>query len=145
MDASKEVEFCGSCHETMSPLVEAMRHDGDSLAAVHYRGGAVSHREACYECHSGYGLYGDMGAKLAGVRHMLRAATGQYTFPLELHGSFDLDSCLECHATAEPFRAVEVHRDPDLQQQLVGGELGCTGLCHAEAHPDWALQGASAP
>jgi len=145
LEESKEVEFCGSCHTTMKPVVDAMRFDGDTLAAVHYRSGAVSHAKACYQCHSGYGLYGTVGAKLDGAKHMWRAATGDYSLPLSVHGPFDLDSCLNCHAAAEPFRAVDAHRDPELQQQLLDGELGCTGLCHAEAHPKYALQGEGAP
>ena len=111
LEESKKVEFCGSCHETMSPLVEAMRTDGDSLSAIHYQIGAVSHREACYQCHSGYGLYGTAEAKLSGVRHMIKTVTGRYTYPLEVHGKFDIDSCRNCHATSKPFRAVEAQRE----------------------------------
>lgn len=145
LEESKKVAFCGSCHETMQPIVNAMRSDGDTLAASHYQRGAVPHDTACYSCHSGYGIWGDVSAKLAGVSHMVKTVTRNYTFPLEPAQAFDISSCLDCHAAAVPFRAVEVHGDPDIQQSLLSGEMGCSGVCHAAAHPPEALNGAVSP
>lgn len=144
LEESKRVEFCGSCHETMTPLVEAMRSDGEYLASIHYRRGAVPHDAACFRCHGGYGLWGNARAKLAGVRHMVHTITGGYELPLQKAGTFDISSCLDCHAQAAPFREQEAHRDPDLQQALLSGELGCAGVCHPSPHPDEALMGLSA-
>jgi hypothetical protein len=144
LEESKSVAFCGSCHETMSPLVESLSSDDDSLAASHVRVAAVSRAQACYVCHSGYGIWGARDAKLAGVRHMWRTLTRSYAFPIEAH-RFDLNSCLGCHAEAEPYRAAEDHHDPDVQQALLSGEEGCTGLCHSEAHPEEALYGIAGP
>jgi hypothetical protein len=144
LEESKRVEFCGSCHETMSPIVAALATDADSLAAIHWRKGAVDQQAACYQCHSGYGIWGAVGAKRAGMTHMLHTITGNFSFPLEKHGTFDLNSCLGCHAAAEPFRAVEDHRDRDLQAEMLAGTMGCTGDCHPQAHPDDALLGAAA-
>jgi len=144
LEESKHVEFCGSCHQTMSPLVEAMRNDGDTLAAIHFRTGAVPHESACYRCHGGYGIWGGVRAKSAGLRHMLHTVTGNYEYPLKKVGTFDISSCLDCHAQAVPFRDAEAHRDPDLQKALLSGELGCAGLCHPSPHPDDALEGVAA-
>lgn len=144
LEESKRVTFCGSCHETMSPLVETLRADDSTLAGFHYQNGAVSHESACYQCHSGYGIWGGMSAKLAGVRHMLHTVTGAYDYPLSLDAPLDIDACLECHAEATPFRAVEDHHDPDTQRMLVEREMGCTGDCHPSAHPAAALNGAEA-
>jgi nitrate/TMAO reductase-like tetraheme cytochrome c subunit len=143
MEESKQVSFCGSCHETMGPVVASLEGDAGSLAASHYQRGAVSHAEACYQCHSGYGIWGGVDAKLAGVRHMLHTLRGSYDLPLKLSGSFDVAACLQCHATARGFRAVEAHRDPELQQALLSGGMGCAGVCHAVAHPAEALNGAT--
>ncbi len=144
IEESKRVEFCGSCHETMSPLVEAMKTNDEYLAGIHFQRGAVPHETACYRCHGGYGLWGDARAKVAGFAHMLNTATGNYHFPIQKVGAFDIASCLDCHAQAAPFRASEVHRDPDLQQTLLAGEMGCVGLCHPAPHPEEALKGALA-
>lgn len=144
LEVSKKVDFCGSCHETMSPIVEAMRSDTEYLSSFHYRRGAVPHDTACYRCHGGYGLLGDTKAKAAGVMHMVRTITGKYEFPLKKVGTFDIQSCLDCHAQAAPFRAQEAHQDPDLQKSLLDGEIGCVGACHADPHPPEALEGAAA-
>jgi hypothetical protein len=143
-DESKRVTYCGSCHEAMSPLLETLQNDDSTLAGLHYQRGAVSHQTACYSCHGGYGLAGDMRAKRSGMRHMIHTAVGTEEYPLALRRPFDIDSCLDCHAAAKPFRAVEEHRDSDLQQALIGRDMGCTGECHVTAHPEAALNGAAA-
>ena len=124
--------------------LEAMRSDTEYLSSFHYRRGAVPRDSACYRCHGGYGLQGDTKAKLGGMMHMLHTVTKNYEFPLKKVGTFDIQSCLDCHAQAAPFREQEAHRDPDLQQSLISGEIGCTGVCHAELHPPEALEGAAA-
>ena len=64
LEDSKRVEFCGSCHGSMSPVVEAMREHETSLAGIHYQKGAVSYEQACFSCHSGYGIWGNFNAKV---------------------------------------------------------------------------------
>ncbi len=144
MERSKGVEFCGSCHETMGPIVESVFEDNGSLASTHFRGGTVPNSEGCYICHSGYGIWGDFGAKTAGLRHMLNTVTGGFEFPLELRGPFDINACLNCHAETASFRAVEFHQNADIQRALLSREMGCTGACHPPAHPAQALNGAGA-
>ena len=71
----------------------------------------------------------------------LRSFTGLYVLPVKLNGSFDINSCLGCHAGAASFRAVEAHQAPDLQEALLNHTMSCTGTCHPAAHPDSALTG----
>lgn len=144
LEESKRVDFCASCHTTMSPIAEAMRSDTTYLSSIHYRSGAVPHDVACFRCHGGYGLWGNAQAKLAGVRHMMHTITGGYELPLKKVGTFDISSCLDCHAQAAPFREQETHRDPGIQQSLLSGEIGCVGLCHPSPHPPEALEGSVA-
>jgi len=144
LDESKSVEFCGSCHVTMPPLVESMKTGTDNLAAAHYRHGAVSQQEACYVCHSGYGAAGDFNAKLAGVNHMLHTVMDSQRFPLKMRSTFDISSCLDCDAGSEAFREVKGHRPRGIQEKLVSGEMSCTGACHQSAHPPAALNGTEA-
>ena len=144
MEESKDVRFCGSCH-VMTPIVESLHATTDgSLAAIHYARGLVPTAEACYTCHSGYGIWGTYGAKKAGVMHMVRTVTGRYQLPLKLHGTFDIDSCLGCHAGAASFRAVGAHQDHDVQEALLSHAMACTGACHPAAHPEAALTGGGA-
>jgi hypothetical protein len=144
LEGSKEVSFCGSCH-VMTPIVKSLKGNDGSLASIHYTRGLLPHDKACFTCHSGYGIWGGVDAKLAGVMHMVRTVTSRYTLPITHNGPFDIDSCLGCHAFAPTFRAVEAHQDPDLQKLLLARELSCTGVCHPAAHPESALTGGSAP
>jgi len=141
MEDSKQVTFCGSCH-VMGPLVESLTTGDDgSLASMHYARGLVPHDTPCYTCHSGYGIWGTVGAKKAGVMHMLHTVMGTYSMPLAMRAPFDIDACLGCHARAPSFRAVEAHQSLDLQKALIAREMSCTGLCHPPAHPESALTG----
>jgi hypothetical protein len=143
-EESKKVEFCGSCHEPMSALVKSVREDDDALSSLHYRRGRVPRDTACYQCHSGYGIWGAVGAKRAGLMHMLATVTGSYELPLEAR-RFDINSCLGCHAHTEDFRAEEDHQDPEVQSELLTGKIGCAGECHEVAHPETALWGVAGP
>ncbi len=143
LEDSKRLTFCGSCH-VMEPLKASVTKDDGSLASKHFAIGAVPTQEACYVCHSGYGIWGTVGAKMSGVGHMIRTVTGNYQFPIKLVGTFDINSCLGCHAASLRFRAVEEHRPLDVQRALLSGEMTCTGLCHPEAHPAEALNGGEA-
>jgi nitrate/TMAO reductase-like tetraheme cytochrome c subunit len=141
LESSKSVEFCGSCHVTMPPLVESMQSEGKTLASVHFRQGAVAHESACYVCHSGYGIWGDVNAKVDGMNHMIQTILDSQRYPLEMRDTFDVASCLDCHAGSAPFQAIKGHRTREIQNQLLSGEVGCTGACHESAHPPAALNG----
>ncbi len=140
LDRSKNTDFCMSCH-IMEPLLDVVTPDEPTLAAVHIRSGALPTYQSCYTCHSGYGLWGDADAKLAGVGHMVATLTGRYELPLKINKPFNIKACLACHAEGERFRAAVPHQVPDIQEALLTGEMGCTGTCHPAAHPPEALTG----
>src|SRR5262249_46014444 len=100
MEDSKDVRFCGSCPlmappPRTPPTAKASHPPDDSPPPpTPYSRGLVPTAEACFTCHSGYGIWGTVGAKRAGVMHMLRSLTGRYHLPLELNGTFDINSCL---------------------------------------------------
>jgi hypothetical protein len=139
-ESSKDIRFCASCH-VMEPIVDAALAGGEELAARHITLGAIPRREACYTCHSNYGLWGTVQAKNAGLGHVVRNAFGWYHFPLELNETYPVSTCLGCHAQSEKFRAQATHSDPATQKALLDGSLGCTGACHAAPHPESVLSG----
>jgi len=140
IEASMETRFCGSCH-VMEPIMREALAGGDQLAARHVALGAVPRREACYECHSNYGIWGTVQAKMSGVGHIVRNALNWYEFPLKINGTYPVTICLHCHAQSEKFRAQSVHTDPDTQKAFLDGSLGCTGACHPGPHSDAVLAG----
>jgi hypothetical protein len=77
---SQEMRFCGSCHEPMAPLVASVIEANGSLASNHYQSGAIQGKTACYTCHSGYGLQGDLKAKRADCA-TCGTSTGAATIP----------------------------------------------------------------
>ena len=138
MQVAKKTEFCGSCH-VMQPIESAVHVDDGSLAARHVALGAIPSSEACYGCHGGYGVWGGVGAKMDGIRHMYLNLTRQIVYPIAIAGHYDISQCLDCHAQSTKFRGQAAHQDPDLQKALLDGSMGCTGVCHAAPHPDSAL------
>src|SRR5262249_21660881 len=107
----------------------------------HYQSGAVRGDTACYTCHSGYGLSGDIAAKTAGLGHMWHELWGSYDYPLALNKPFDIDSCLECHRHAPKFQAVPFHTHPDRQKALTPRKRRSTGACPPSRPPAEALNG----
>ncbi len=125
------VDSCNRCH-VMTPMVTDMRDpDSNTLAARHYKNGWIP-KDQCYQCHSDYGLAGDLRAKMEGYRHLARYTTATYQEPIHFRGVFHNDNCLKCHAGTPKFEAVASHTT--VQPQLANSTLSCTN-CHGAAHP----------
>lgn len=125
------VDSCNRCH-VMTPMVTDMRDaESETLAARHYKNGWIS-KDQCYECHSDYGLAGDLAAKMEGYRHLARYTTATYHEPIEYRGRFPNDNCLKCHAGTPKFAAVQSHKT--VSERLGESSLSCLN-CHGRAHP----------
>ncbi len=140
MERSKSTQFCASCH-IMEPIRASSRANDGSLASFHVSSGAVPTAKSCYTCHAGYGLWGDVGAKLAGMGHMIATLRNSYEFPLAMNRPYDINACLACHAESRSFHAVEVHAVPEIERALLAREMSCSGTCHPAAHPAGSLTG----
>jgi len=131
VEHSKGVAFCSSCHP-MDPFVDDMRDpDSELMAAVHYKNRFIQ-REHCYTCHTDYGIFGTIEAKLAGLGHIYKDATGSWENPIALNRPYRFRICLNCHAGARRFENEEDHED--VIEEVVDGESECTE-CHETAHP----------
>jgi len=76
MEVSKEVKFCQSCHEPMSPFVDDMMDPNSrSMAAVHYKDRLIQTKQ-CWTCHTDYGIAGSAQSKLTGLIHISKVALG---------------------------------------------------------------------
>ena len=130
LEYMKRPQFCGSCH-VMHPFTNDLRDpESGTLAAVHYQNRYILEHQ-CYTCHTDYGLFGPMRAKLAGVRHLVNYTTGNYTEPIRIREPFRNANCLQCHGEAKVFRAAHT----DALTELQSGEMSCLD-CHRPAHPE---------
>ena len=125
---SKAVEFCGNCHE-MDPFIRDMGDsESETLAALHFRNRYIQ-RNHCYACHSDYGLFGDVKAKLAGFQHLYKHATKSSKPPIRKAEPYNFGICLTCHQDSQLYK--ESHESMTKEEFKT-----CTsGVCHETAHP----------
>jgi cytochrome c nitrite reductase small subunit len=127
---AERVEFCGSCHLAMKPYVDDMLDPAsDSLAALHFRNRYIP-RDQCYSCHSSFGLFGTVQAKVAGIIDVHRYYTRSFRPPLAMREPYPDTDCLKCHAGAVRWEtahaALRSGGDEDLPRCM---------SCHASEHP----------
>jgi trimethylamine-N-oxide reductase (cytochrome c), cytochrome c-type subunit TorC len=136
-----EVEACVRCH-VMRPMANDMRDpESQTLAARHFKNGWIA-KSQCYECHSDYGLAGNMAAKAEGYRHLARYTTRTYTEPIVYRGRFPNDNCLKCHLGKTPFESVKSHTT--VRALLTSSEMSCLN-CHGRSHPTRAARTPGSP
>ena len=135
MSESMSVEACGACHIMESHVADLHDPKSDSLAAVHYKNRYIQENH-CYTCHSDYGMGGTVAAKLAGLGHTWRNASGRYDFPLKTRVPYSNTRCLSCHGGAQNFLA---KHEKDSLPNLLSGKDSCLD-CHGPAHPTETTQ-----
>ena len=141
ISGAKSVAFCNSCH-VMHGYVEDL-HDPDSehLAAQHFQYRWINDHQ-CYTCHSDYGLFGDVNAKLAGLRHVWFYTVGGYELPLKIRGTYDNQRCLVCHAPVTAYQEIGEHEKNGAA--IASSAMSCVGGgCHVGPHPKSAARGES--
>ncbi len=130
---AERVEFCGSCHKIMADYVDDMTNpSGDGLAALHFKYQYIQSNQ-CYECHTSYGLFGTVEAKIHGVGEVLRYYTGSYDLPLSMWNPYPNGDCLKCHARSSKWLARDEHVLGETKRELFDGTTSCMS-CHDAAH-----------
>jgi nitrate/TMAO reductase-like tetraheme cytochrome c subunit len=132
---AERVEFCGSCHRALEAYVGEMKNPrSEGLAAIHYRYQYIASNQ-CYECHTSYGLFGTVKAKVHGVKQVLRYYTNTYESPLKMWQPYPNEDCLKCHAQSVKWLSVEEHVAPEWREGLLAAEASCMD-CHEDGHGD---------
>jgi len=132
---AERVEFCGSCHYALQPYVDDMESpEGEGLAAIHYKNQYIASNQ-CYECHTSYGLFGSVEAKVNGIRQVVRYYTQSYETPIEMWKPYSNADCLKCHAKSNKWLSNDAHGIAGMKEALFEDSVSCMA-CHAEAHPD---------
>lgn len=133
--------FCGSCH-VMEPFTDdAASLESASLAAVHARNNAFG-LDNCYQCHSDYGMFGQVITKIGGLNHVYEYYTEYHDKTIDealdeirLYQPFPNTNCIQCHSTRTP-KWLEVREHRSLVEDVRSGEVSCMGSgCHGPAHP----------
>lgn len=131
---SKERTFCLSCHE-MEPYGESLMVDDDEpLAAVHFQNRYVPRDSACYVCHTDYSMFGDLKAKINGLRHVAVHYFGDPVTRIALYKPYSNRNCLWCHEGARKYVEQKKHRQGEATlAALRAGAVSCL-QCHEVAH-----------
>jgi nitrate/TMAO reductase-like tetraheme cytochrome c subunit len=146
IDHSKETQFCLSCHE-MEPFGRSLMVDDPAhIPAAHFQNHRVPAGEACFTCHTTYAMFGDIRAKMHGLRHVYvhYLRTPPAPEAIRLYDPFNNRECLHCHLGARSFEEGAVHNaDPDLLPAIKSNKTSCLSSgCHDVAHNVSALKDA---
>lgn len=136
MEHSKQTRFCLSCH-IMEPYGRSLYVDAPNyVPAAHFQNARIPRDEACYTCHSDYVMYGDIRAKIRGLRHVYVQYFKTPQMPIHLYHPYNNRECLHCHAGARSFEEGAVHNsDPSVMAAIKANEISCVSSgCHDMVH-----------
>jgi cytochrome c-type protein NapC len=128
---SSQTRFCLSCHEMQSYGKSLFVDNRQALPAVHFQNRLVDRDSACYSCHADYAMFGDVKAKLNGLRHVYVHYLAKPPEKMALYQPYPNHNCLHCHEDARKYIEAPAHRA--VSAALSSGTQSCLG-CHAIAH-----------
>jgi nitrate/TMAO reductase-like tetraheme cytochrome c subunit len=141
---SKSTEFCLSCHVMEDYGKSLKRDDRAYIPSVHYQNHLVPKDDACFTCHTDYTMYGDVNAKLRGLKHVYKYYLSTPSNPIKLYTPYNNRECLHCHLGARSFEEGATHNaDPSTLAKVKSNDLGCTSTgCHNQIHEVKSLKDA---
>lgn len=136
LDGATRTEFCLSCHEMEGHGKSLHIDDMSLLPAAHFQNNRIPRDHACFTCHTDYSMFGDVKAKVGGLRHVYAHYLGGIPEKIELYKPFSNENCLHCHRGARSFETAEFHTTPEAPlQDLLSGKTSClTDGCHDAGH-----------
>ena len=138
MEHAKRTEFCVSCHVMALHGRSLLIDDTSMLVAAHYQGGRVPRDTACFTCHTTYTMFGDLRAKLEGLRHLYvnYIAGAPAENAIRLYEPYHNRECLHCHTGTRRFEEQKLHRlEPGRMAKLRDNSLSCVSSgCHSTVH-----------
>jgi cytochrome c-type protein NapC len=128
---SSRTSFCLSCHEMRDHGKSLFVDSKQALAAFHYQNRLVDRETVCYSCHKDYAMFGDVKAKLNGLRHVWAHYVAGVPKKIELYQPYSNSNCLHCHDDARSFVEGVAHKP--VLAALSNGSMSCLA-CHRIAH-----------
>lgn len=132
LEMSKRTEFCLSCHAMQDYGKTLLLDESDYLPAAHFQNRRIPAGYACFTCHTSYTMYGDLEAKIRGLRHVWVNYFGTIPDELHLYEPYSNRECLHCHAGARSFEEGDLHVDE--REAIENDETSCLE-CHDMTHP----------
>lgn len=124
---------CTQCH-TMDPWIADMKDPkSTTLVSKHYQNRWIPD-DQCYTCHTGYGLSGNVRAKIGGLSHVTHEYFTGVPKEIKIKSPFNVDTCLHCHGESAKYLKIDQHVDAEMKPKILTGELSCFE-CHAAPHP----------
>ena len=131
-DRAEKVQFCESCHLTMQKFVDDMKDPkSESLAAVHFKNKYISD-DQCYVCHTSYGMFGTVEAKMSGMVDVYKYFTRTYPKVIAMREAYPNHDCLKCHAESAKWLKHDEHIAA--RDDLFADKMKCLD-CHGADHP----------
>jgi cytochrome c-type protein NapC len=135
VDKATSTEFCLSCHPMEKHGKSLHVDDPTHLVGSHFINGRVPKERACYSCHTSYTMFGDVKAKLRGLKHVYVQYLGTVPDKLALYEPYNNRECLHCHEGTRGFSDGTTHNDEGQIAKIRSNELSCVKSgCHATVH-----------
>jgi cytochrome c-type protein NapC len=131
LENSTSTQFCLSCHTMEAHGKSLYIDDPTYVPAAHFQNNRIPQDHACFTCHTDYTMFGDVNAKLRGLRHLYVYYFKPAPVKLALYAPFKNRECLHCHLTARSFEETSPHKE--MREQLTSNEMSCL-TCHSKIH-----------
>jgi len=133
VEHSKTVGYCTSCHPMQKYGKSLMIDNPRYLPAAHFQNSRVPRETACFACHTTYTLYGDLNAKLGGLRHVWINYLGTIPNPIKIREPYNNRECLHCHDGTRGFEDNSEHQKD--REKIQKNQLSCLSEgCHPDVH-----------
>ncbi len=128
---SSRTTFCLSCHEMQRHGASLFADNRRALAATHYQNRTIDRDRTCYSCHADYAMFGDVKAKLNGLRHVWVHYFGDIPEKFSLYQPYSVANCRHCHDDSRRFLEAPAHQT--VMKDLNAGTQSCL-TCHNVVH-----------
>ena len=131
LENSTSTQFCLSCH-VMQPRGQSLYIDDPNyIPAAHFQNNRIPKDHACFTCHTDYTMFGDVNAKLRGLKHLYVYYLKGAPAKLALYEPFKNRECLHCHANGRSYEETTPHKE--MKDQLTSNDMSCL-TCHNKIH-----------
>jgi len=131
LENSTSTQFCLSCHTMEAHGKSLYIDDPTYVPAAHFQNNRIPKEQVCYTCHTDYTLFGDVHAKIRGLKHLYVYYVKGSPAQLALYEPFKNRECLRCHAGARSYEDTSPHRE--MKEPLAGNDMSCL-TCHNKIH-----------